>query len=70
VAAADRNYVNAVRGGGFNPSGPVRVSSVVGDGIGTFGSLVPLRLFVVVGTGGEEVPPCPSASPARLTLPR
>jgi hypothetical protein len=44
VAAADRNFVNAVRGGGFNPSGNVRISSVVGDGVGYFGSLVPLRL--------------------------
>lgn len=42
VAAADRNYVNAVRGGRFNPSGPVRISSVTGDGVGVFGSLVPL----------------------------
>ncbi|CAA9308270.1 MAG: hypothetical protein AVDCRST_MAG68-1029 [uncultured Gemmatimonadetes bacterium] len=42
VAAADRNYVNAVRGGRFNPSGPVRISSVAGDGVGVFGSLVPL----------------------------
>lgn len=49
VVAADRNYVNAVRGGGFNPSGHVRLSSVVGDGIGFFGSLVPLQFNVVVG---------------------
>lgn len=40
VAAADRNYVNWVRGGSFNPSGQVRVPSVVGDGTGTFGSIV------------------------------
>ncbi|HEX8211339.1 MAG TPA: DUF4249 family protein [Longimicrobium sp.] len=48
VAAADRNYVNGVRGGRFNPSGPVRISSVSGDGVGVFGSLVPLYLRVHV----------------------
>lgn len=41
VAAADRNYVNWVRGGSFNPSGVIRVPSVSGDGTGVFGSLVP-----------------------------
>ena len=46
--ALDRNFVNAIRGGSFNPSGPVRVSSVVGDGIGVFGSYVPRELFIVV----------------------
>ena len=53
IAAADRNYVNGVRGGRFNPSGPVRISSVSGDGVGVFGSLVPLYLRVHVQT--EEV---------------
>jgi len=48
VAAADRNYVNGVRGGRFNPSGPVRISSVSGDGVGVFGSLVPLFLRIRV----------------------
>lgn len=48
VAAADRNFVNGVRGGTFNPSGPVRISSVVGDGVGVFGSLVPLSLRIEV----------------------
>ena len=48
VAAADRNYVNGVRGGSFNPSGPVRVSSVTGDGVGVFGSLVPLFVHIRV----------------------
>ena len=47
VAAADRNYVNGVRGGRFNPSGPVRISSVSGDGVGVFGSMVPLYLRVL-----------------------
>lgn len=38
IAAADRNFVNWVRGGNFNPSGLVRVPSVRG-GTGVFGSL-------------------------------
>jgi hypothetical protein len=49
VAAADRNYVNGVRGGAFNPSGNVRISSVVGDGVGIFGSIAVLNLNVRVG---------------------
>lgn len=49
IAAVDRNFVNSVRGGGFNPSGNVRISSVVGDGVGVFGSAVPLQLRVLVG---------------------
>lgn len=51
VAAVDRNFVNSVRGGSFNPSGHVRISSVVGDGVGVFGSLVVQELQVVVGSG-------------------
>ena len=57
VAAADRNWVNGVRGGTFNPSGQVRISSVVGDGIGVFGSLVPLRTLIIVGDR-LAAPPC------------
>lgn len=49
VAAADRNWVNGVRGGSFNPSGQVRISSVIGeDVVGVFGSIVPLRTRVLV----------------------
>ena len=48
VAAADRNYINGVRGGSFNPSGPIRISSIVGDGVGVFGSLVPRHAAIVV----------------------
>ena len=58
VAAADRNYVNGVRGGTFNPSGQVRISSVVGDGVGVFGSLAPLAFTVDVGAAGAQTPPC------------
>lgn len=48
VTAVDRNYVNWVRGGNFNPSGLVRVPSVVGDGTGFFGSGVVSTQLVVV----------------------
>lgn len=48
IVAIDRNYMNAIRGGNFNPSGSVRVSSVVGDGIGVFASYVPRELFIFV----------------------
>jgi hypothetical protein len=54
LAAADQNYVNAVRGGSFNPSGPVRISSVVGDGEGVFGSLNRIFLVLRVREGPVE----------------
>jgi hypothetical protein len=38
IRAVDRNYVNWARGGNFNPSGQVRVSSLRGDGTGVFGA--------------------------------
>ncbi|HEU0013344.1 MAG TPA: DUF4249 family protein [Longimicrobium sp.] len=57
VAAADRNYINGVRGGSFNPSGQARISSIAGDGIGVFGSLVPLRVDVV-SQNPSSVPDC------------
>ena len=46
VAAVDGNFVNWARGGNFNPSGPVRVPSVTGDGTGFFGSAL-VRGFAV-----------------------
>jgi hypothetical protein len=58
VAAADRNYVNGVRGGTFNPSGQVRISSILGDGVGVFGSLVPLESRMEVGPPAADRPPC------------
>lgn len=58
VAAADRNYVNWVRGGSFNPSGLVRVPSISGGepggGTGVFGSLVSRRTRL--RTGGDDLP--------------
>ncbi len=56
VAAADRNYVNWVRGGNFNPSGTVRVPSLRGDGIGVFGSIVRRSVFVE-GLDPRDFPP-------------
>jgi hypothetical protein len=61
IAAADRNYVNGVRGGSFNPSGRVRISSVTGDAVGVFGSLVPLAASVRSGPPGQNLPPCGGA---------
>jgi hypothetical protein len=58
VAAADRNYINGVRGGSFNPSGLVRISSIVGDGVGVFGSLAPLSTAIVLGPPPPDRPPC------------
>jgi len=70
VGALDQNYVNWIRGGNFNPSGPVRVSSIQGPGIGVFGSVVRRTLSVVGGDPvllpGHLVPSClpPAASNA------
>lgn len=64
VVAADRNWVNSVRGGNFNPSGAVRVSSVVGDAVGVFGSLVPRRFTVRIGDRGGD--PCLVPGPGGL----
>jgi hypothetical protein len=58
VAAADRNYINGVRGGNFNPSGQVRISSVVGDGVGVFGSLTPITFAVDVDAAQGPIPSC------------
>ena len=57
IAAADRNYVNWVRGGAFNPSGTVRVPSLHGDGTGVIGSLVIRR--TAIDTGDADLPSCP-----------
>lgn len=58
VAALDRNYVNWVRGGNFNPSGAVRIPSLLGDGTGVLAGAV-RRVVRVVGASPESVlPPC------------
>jgi hypothetical protein len=56
IGAADQNYVNWSRRGTFNPSGLVRVSSLRGDGIGVFGSLVTKSVDVQVGR--EDLTAC------------
>jgi hypothetical protein len=56
LAAADRNYVNGVRGGNFNPSGSVRIPSVFGDGTGMFGSLSARTLAIEVAEQGAFQP--------------
>ncbi len=65
ISATDRNYVNWVRGGNFNPSGVVRVPSVGGDGTGVFASTVTRTFEVVVNpdpAGGLfTAPACPSS---------
>ena len=48
LAAVDRNWLNSVRGGSFNPSGLIRISTVVGDGVGVFGSLNVQRAVILV----------------------
>ncbi|HST61508.1 MAG TPA: DUF4249 family protein [Longimicrobium sp.] len=58
IAAADRNYINGVRGGNFNPSGQVRVSSIAGDGVGVFGSLTTLTFLIDVGPPSAGFPAC------------
>jgi len=57
LAAADRNWVNSVRGGNFNPSGLIRISTVVGDGVGVFGSLVVKHGSIQVAAN-TQVPRC------------
>ncbi len=57
IAALDRNYVNWVRTGNFNPSGAVRISSLRGDGIGVLASAV-RRSVRVIGMVGGGIPSC------------
>jgi len=54
IAAIERNHVNWVRGGNFNPSGAVRIPSLRGDGTGVFGGAV-RRVIRVVGAFPQEV---------------
>lgn len=56
ITAVDRNYVNWIRGGSFNPSGQVRTPSVRGDGTGYFGTGV-VRTFQIRTDGDDEL--CP-----------
>lgn len=58
LAAGDRNYVNWLRGGNFNPSGQVRVPSVTGAGTGVFGSVVVHRRSLLAQDDGSGLPSC------------
>jgi hypothetical protein len=60
ITAADRNYVNWVRGGNFNPSGMVMIPSLRGDGTGVFATSVSRSFQVVVPRVGaaSSAPPC------------
>jgi hypothetical protein len=60
VTAADRNYVNWVRGGNFNPSGVVKIPSLRGDGTGVFATSVSRSFQVVAPKAGAapSAPPC------------
>ena len=64
IAAVERNYVNWVRGGNFNPSGLVRVSSLRGAATGVFGG-VAVRQFRVLSSADAlpGVPECAEAQP-------
>ena len=63
IAAADRNYVNWVRRGAFNPSGIVRVPSLHGDGTGVFGSVVRQRFTADAGLDLPKPGPCEPMEP-------
>lgn len=52
VTAADRNLTNWVRGGGFHPSGTVRIPSLRGAGTGFFGSSVVLEQRIAGDASG------------------
>ncbi|HSW28758.1 MAG TPA: hypothetical protein VLH75_04595 [Longimicrobiales bacterium] len=60
ITAGDRNYVNWLRGGNFNPSGVVKIPSLRGDGTGVFATSVSRRFQVVVpeAGGSTAAPPC------------
>ncbi len=61
ITATDRNYVNWVRGGNFNPSGQVRLPSLRGDGTGVFASVLVRKVSVQVGpVGSMAAPDCPT----------
>jgi len=57
VAAADRNYVQWVRRGSFNPSGTVQIPSVLGGGTGMFASVVSAR-FDLTSYSTSSWPAC------------
>ena len=64
ITAVERNFVNWVRGGNFNPSGQVRVPSLRGDGVGVFGATVNRRFIVFSSAQAGSMPDCPTVDPS------
>jgi len=60
VSALERNAVNWLRGGDFNPSGQVRIPSLFGDGTGVVGATVVRTARVQVGSPAGGTPNCAS----------
>lgn len=58
VAALERNYVNWLRAGSFNPSGQVRVPSLRGDGTGVLGLALRRTLRIDGVPPGAGFPSC------------
>jgi hypothetical protein len=52
ITALDRNFANAARMRQSSPAGPLRPSSIAGDGVGVFGSITPIPLEFEVAAGG------------------
>jgi hypothetical protein len=64
ISAVDRNYVNWIRGGSFNPSGTIRVPSLHGEGgSGVIGSYVSRRFRVRTTPGPGRVECRPGTNP-------
>jgi hypothetical protein len=62
ITAGDRNYVNWIRGGNFNPSGQIRIPSLRGDGTGVFAATVS-RSFRVLALPEGVSPTIPRCTP-------
>ena len=59
ITATDRNFVNWVRGGNFNPSGQIRIPSLEGDGTGVFASTMRNSFRLVSAPSGVSFEECP-----------
>ena len=62
MSALERNYVNWVRGGSFNPSGATRVPSLRGDGVGVLAGIVRRTVQVVGAFPDPDTPSCLTGS--------
>ena len=63
ITAVDGNFVNWVRGSNFNPSGSVRVPSLMGEGTGVFSATVNRRFVVLSGLNFGAIPDCLAPAP-------